>query len=398
MTARKKGIKKTKTGRNAPKTDTQPPETTEFDWQWWTRAAKNREALVRLALAANQHPTAIAKHCGFTRNAVYYYKSLMANPPSEKKRSRRRSDTQKRIFARRSLVRVLAKKTVKAPGDPEGTRVKLYSSAMKIAAVLQVKHNIVVTSRTVEKDLKAMGLVAKVRPKQPLLTASKKEKRVEFAKSELPSSELLLFSDECYFGATYGGRWEWVEKGEEPLPIQLAKFDLKVMIFGIIGVGIKAFLVYPFGSVINKEKYIECLGETLKPIVDKYPARHFMQDGAPAHTARDTKKYLKSLGVPLLNWPPSSPDLNPIENLWASMKHQAGYYCPVNNKNEENARKMADRVRKVIANIKQSYIDSLVRSFERRLQLCVMLDGNYTQTARAKKLSRELNKEQRRTP
>jgi hypothetical protein len=39
-----------------------------------------------------------------------------------------------------------------------------------------------------------------------------------------------------------------------------------------------------------------------------------------------------------------------------------------------------------------------VRSFERRLQLCVMLDGNYTQTARAKKLSRELDKEQRRTP
>jgi hypothetical protein len=52
MTARKKGVKKPKTGRNAPKTGTQHPETTE---PWWTRAAKNREDLVRLALAANQH-------------------------------------------------------------------------------------------------------------------------------------------------------------------------------------------------------------------------------------------------------------------------------------------------------------------------------------------------------
>jgi transposase len=398
MTARKKGVKNPKPGRNAPKTGTQHPETTEFDWPWWTRAAKNREDLVRLALAANQHPTAIAKHCGMTRTGVYYYKSLMANPPSEKKRSRRRSDTQKRIFARRNLVRVLAKKKVKAPGDPEGTRVKLYSSAQKIAAVLREKHSIVASHDTVLRDLIAVGLVAKVRPKQPLLTALKKEKRVEFAKSELPPSELLLFSDECYFGATYGGRWEWVEKGEEPLPIQLARFDLKVMIFGIIGVGIKSFLVYPFGTFINKEKYIECLDKTLKPIVNKYPSRVFMQDGAPAHRAYSTKKYLKSLGVCLLNWPPSSPDLNPIENLWALMKRQAGYYCPVTKKNEENARKMADRVRKVIANIKQNDIDSLVRSFERRLQLCVMLDGNYTQTARAKKLSRELDKEQRGTP
>jgi hypothetical protein len=70
------------------------------------------------------------------------------------------------------------------------------------------------------------------------------------------------------------------------------------------------------------------------------------------------------------------------------MKHQAGYYCPVTKKNEENAQKMADRVRTVIANIKQNDIDSLLRSFERRLQLCVMLDGDYTQTVRAKTESR----------
>jgi hypothetical protein len=80
------------------------------------------------------------------------------------------------------------------------------------------------------------------------------------------------------------------------------------------------------------------------------------------------------------------------------MKREAGYYCPVTNKSKENARKMADRVWKVIANIKQNDIDSLLRSFERRLQLCVMLDGNYTQTARAKKLSRELDKGRHRTP
>jgi hypothetical protein len=158
MTARKRGIKTSKTGMK-------PPETTDFDWPRWTRAAEPREDFVCLALAANQHPTVIAKHCGFTPSALYYYKRLIDYPPSEKKRSRSPSDTQKRIVARRNLVRILAKKTVKAAQDTEGTRVKFYSSAPKITAALRVKHDIVASRKTVLRDLNAVGLVSKRRGK-----------------------------------------------------------------------------------------------------------------------------------------------------------------------------------------------------------------------------------------
>jgi hypothetical protein len=124
MTARKNGVKYPKTGIRDPKPGTKPPETAEFDWPQWTRAATSRAELVRLALVANQRHEVIAKHFGFTPNAVYYYKRLIQNPPAtKKKRPRRRSDTQKRIFARRNLVRVLARKTLKAVGDPEETHV-----------------------------------------------------------------------------------------------------------------------------------------------------------------------------------------------------------------------------------------------------------------------------------
>ena len=48
----------------------------------------------------------------------------------------------------------------------------------------------------------------------------------------------------------------------------------------------------------------------------------FMQDGASSHTAGSIRQILQQHRIKTLKWPPNSPDLNPIENMWAMVQRR----------------------------------------------------------------------------
>ncbi len=77
--------------------------------------------------------------------------------------------------------------------------------------------------------------------------------------------------------------------------------------------------LYFLKSTVNAAIYQDILEHFMLPSADKLYGDAdfiFLQDLAPAHTAKGTKSWFNDHGVTVLDFPENSPDLNPIDNLW----------------------------------------------------------------------------------
>lgn len=212
-----------------------------------------------------------------------------------------------------------------------------------------------------------------------------KVKRVQFANEmmEKPPEffEQIIYTDESTFRkvSTRSNTIYWIPHGtpEQDLPVRLRlqAGGFSVMFWGCmsnIGVG----PLVPVEGTLNASKYKQILDHYLLPYMQALQevsgyGRMMMQDNAPPHTAKFITKYLDRAKVPRLPWPPQSPDLNPIENIWSIMKERRDSEYPLPDSKEE----LIEQVMEIWNSIEPELCLVLCQSVQRRMAYVIAAGG-----------------------
>lgn len=129
---------------------------------------------------------------------------------------------------------------------------------------------------------------------------------------------------------------------------------------------------------LNSEQYCDILEDCLPFLEENFPDDHYywLQDNCPVHCSNETLRFIRlNFRGGLINHPAYSPDLNPIENLWAIIKRELKLLPKARNADELFAQ--IESIWNLMRS-DQTLIHNLCASMPRRIQTCLDKQGGYT--------------------
>ena len=121
-----------------------------------------------------------------------------------------------------------------------------------------------------------------------------------------------------------------------------------------------------------KGLYQNTLKEFSFPLVDVHGGNwRFQQDNDPKHKSELVMDWLNNWVPEIIDWPPYSPDLSPIENIWAILKRRVELRKP---KNQEELRQFIEEEWELI---EQEICKGLVETMKERCEKVIEVGGEH---------------------
>ena len=130
-----------------------------------------------------------------------------------------------------------------------------------------------------------------------------------------------------------------------------------------------------FEGDLNSRLYCRILESNLKPTYKKFFPKgqwYFLQDNDPSHTSGLAKSWFHRNGVTVLDFPPWSPDLNPIENVWPVLQRA------VDQHNASDEAELEAAIQAEWEALSPDFLAKLAHSMPKRLAEVIAHNGHKT--------------------